>query len=161
MPPCASRSKLEFTFDSYPRKSGVQDLNLFKSDFGSENACVKDKIRTFPVFPSCLAALGSSIQNSRFGEHKPIELHPCSRIELLPVMMITIYYNLLQFITIYFLPVRRCLATFRSPFSGPFFQQPLLSRLCDCFPLLPLCRRPRRLARRPTHRPLHRLCSQL
>ena len=25
---------LEFTFDSYPRKSRVQDLNLFKSDFG-------------------------------------------------------------------------------------------------------------------------------
>ena len=55
--------RLEFTFDSYPRKSGVQDLNLFKSDVGSENACVKDKMRTFPVFQSCLAALGSSIQN--------------------------------------------------------------------------------------------------
>ena len=58
-------SRLEFTFDSYPRKSGtgVQDLNLFKSDVGSENACVKDKMRTFLVFSSCLVVLGSSIQN--------------------------------------------------------------------------------------------------
>ena len=56
-------TRLEFTFDSYPRKSGVHDLNIFKSDVGSENACAKDKMRSFPVFPSCLAALGSSIQN--------------------------------------------------------------------------------------------------
>ena len=56
-------TRLEFIFASYPTKSGVQDLNLFKSDVGRENPCVKDKMRTFPVFPSCLAALGSSIQN--------------------------------------------------------------------------------------------------
>ena len=64
------RSRLEFTFDSYPSKSCVQDLNLFKSDFGSENAYVKVKEKMhmyIPVFQSCLAALelGSSIQISK------------------------------------------------------------------------------------------------
>ena len=47
-------ARLEFTFDSYPRKSRVQDLNLFKSNFGSENACVKDKMRIFQFFKAAL-----------------------------------------------------------------------------------------------------------
>ena len=44
------KAGVHFNFDSYPSKSCVQDLNLFKSDFGSENAYVKDKMHIFQFF---------------------------------------------------------------------------------------------------------------
>ena len=62
-------ARLESTFDPYPRKSRVQDLNLLKSDFGSENACVKDKMRMFKFFKatSLRSAALFKIYNLGFG----------------------------------------------------------------------------------------------
>ena len=65
------------TFDSYPSKSCVQDLNLFKSDFGSENAYVKDKIHTFQFFKAASLrsaalfkmCLGTNRMNSTLEQH--------------------------------------------------------------------------------------------
>ena len=64
--------RVPFTFDPYPRESRVQDLNLFKSDFGSENACVKDKMRTFQC--SQAASLCSADSKCAYILHKPNEL---------------------------------------------------------------------------------------